>query len=236
MDKHLTNLLWVTAWAILGCGTDVKIVEVDPSNISFTKPSQSEKINAKAQDIHGGEIPGISFSYSSENPSVATVDADGTIKPAGNGSTAITAKTPSGVTGEAFVKVCLPKEITCDPPDKLMLKVGVSAPIKCEIKDCDDKKIQTRAVLTQADKSMLLKEGDDIFIGLKVGDTSVKVEAFGMEKTVAVRVDEQTYLPGMGPGSGGGGGGGGGGGNREDPYTGGGGRFDHILKNMKFGN
>ncbi len=235
MYKYLTGLLIVTGWAF-GCGDDVKIVEVEPVNISFTRPAQSEHIKAKAQDIRGGEITGISFTYRSEDSTVATVDADGTVKPAGNGSTAIVAGTPSGVNGEAFVKVCLPKEISCDPADKLMLKVGVSAPIKCEVTDCNDKKIQTRASLTQADKAMLLKEGDDIFIGLKTGDTSVKVEAFGMEKTVAVHIDEQTFLPGMEPGSGKGRGGGGGGGAKQDPYSSGGGRFDHILSNMKFGN
>ena len=225
----MMGLLWT------GCGNDVKMVEVEPTNISFTKPTQAESLTAKAQDIRGAEIPGITFTYSSENSAVATVDADGTVKPAGNGSCAVVAKTPQGVTGEAFVKVCLPKDIICDPADKLELKVGISAPIKCHVTDCDDKKIQTRVNLAPADTKMLLKEGDDIFIGLAEGDTSVAVEAYGMKKTVAVHVAEQTFLPGMGPGSGGKGRGRGSDPNkRKDPYSEGGGRFDHILGNMKF--
>lgn len=234
--KVLYSLLFVLGFLWVGCGNDVKMVEVDPTNISFTKPTQSENITAKAQDIRGAEIPGITFTYSSENSSVATVDSDGTVKPAGNGSCAIVAKTPQGVTGEAFVKVCLPKAITCDPADKLELKVGVSGPIKCQVTDCNDKKIQTRVKLTPTDTKMLLKEGDDVFIGLAEGDTSVHVEAFGMKKTVAVHVAEQSFLPGMGPGSGGGKGRGRGSdpNKRKDPYSKGGGRFDHILGNMKF--
>jgi hypothetical protein len=235
MRKHLNSLLWLLSLLGAGCGNEVKMVEVEPTNISFTRPAQTEHITAKAQDIHGAEIPGISFTYRSENPSVATVESDGTVKPAGNGNCAVIAETSTGVTGEAFVKVCLPKALLCDPADKLELKVGVSAPIKCQITDCNDKQIPGRITLTPVDSKMVLKEGDDIFIGLAVGDTQVNVEAFGMKKTVAVHVDEQTFLPGMAPGSGGGGGHRGPDPNkRKDPYSSGGGRFDHILGNMKF--
>lgn len=219
-----------------GCGQEVKIVEVEPPNINFVKKTQSEHLRVKALDIHSAEMQGVTFTYSSENPAVADVDGDGTVRPTGNGSTAIVVRTATGVTGESFVKVCLPKEIKCDPSEKLTLRVGVSAPIKCQVTDCNDAVLPGRAELTAADDKMLLKEGDDIFIGLAVGDTSVNIKAFGIEKTVAVRVDEQTFLPGSGPGSGGGGkGGGNSGGKGSDPYGGGNGRFDHILKNMSFG-
>jgi hypothetical protein len=234
MNRYLIVSWCAAIFAAAGCGQEVKIVEIDPPSITFVKSSQSEKISAKALDIHSAEMPGVSFSFSSEDSSVAVVDGDGTVKPRGNGSTVIVARTPTGVTGETFVKVCLPKEIKCDPADKLNLRVGVSAPIKCKVFDCNDAVIPGRATLKPADEKMLLKEGDDIFIGLAVGDTSVTVEAHGLKKTVAVRVDEQTFRPGSGPGSGKGGKGGGRSGN-QDPYGSGNGRFDHILKNMQFG-
>ena len=227
----------ILASALLSCGQEVKMVEVDPSNIKFTKRTQSKKVEAKALDIRGGEITGIGFTFQSENPSVAVVDSTGVVKPAGDGSTAIVAKTPAGVQGESFVKVCLPKDLICDPSDKLDLKVGIAAPIKCHVTDCNDKKISARIDLIAADEKMILKEGENIFIGLQVGDTEVTVKAFNFEKKVKVHVDEQEFLPGMGPGQGGGskGKGGGGGGKEDSPY-GSSGRFDHILKNMKFKN
>lgn len=233
MSRYLIISWCAATFAVAGCGQEVKIVEVDPPNIMFVKSSQSEKLSAKALDLHSAEMPGVSFSFSSENPSVADVDGNGTVRPKGNGSTAIIVSTPTGVTGESFVKVCLPKEIKCDPVDKLNLRVGVSAPIKCKVTDCNDAVIPGRVELKQADEKMLLKEGDDIFIGLAVGDTSITVKGFGLEKTVAVRVDEQTFLPGMAPGSRKGGGKGGKGGD-QDPYGNGNGRFDHILKNIQF--
>jgi hypothetical protein len=234
MNLFAKQSVWMVLFALWGCGQEVKIVLVEPSSISFTKNTQSQKIEVSAQDIHGGKIPNIPFTFSSEDSSVATVDSGGTVKPAGNGSTAIVAKTPQGITGEAFVKVCLPKDLICDPPDKLVLKVGLAAPIKCHVTDCKDEKIAGAMIeQNQADKSVVLKESDNVFIGLQVGDTDVSIKSGNLEKRVAIHVDEQIYLPGMGPEAPGGKKHGGGKNKgSDDPY--GSGRFDHILDNMKF--
>ncbi|MCP4676756.1 MAG: hypothetical protein GY854_14830 [Deltaproteobacteria bacterium] len=236
MNVFTKKAIGAVLFLALGCGQEVKIVEVDPMNLSFTKKSQNRQIKAIAKDIHDAPVPGIPITFSSENQSVATVDSDGTIKPTGNGSTAILAKTSTGIQGEAFIKVCLPKDLICEPGDKLTLKVGTAGPIKCHVTNCRDEKLRgARIELTPGDRKMVLKEGDNVFIGLAEGDTEVSIKAGELEKKVAIHVDEQVFLPGMGPGSGGGGGGkrGGGGGKDDDPY-GGSGRFDHILSNMKF--
>lgn len=235
MNLFVKKTGWIIFFALWGCGQEVKIVEVDPSSISFTKKTQSQKIEASALDIHSAKVPNVPITFSSENTGVATVDSGGVVRPSGNGSTAIVAKTPDGITGEAFVKVCLPKELICEPADKLTLKVGLAAPIKCKVTNCRDEEIRGAPVEeTPADRAIILKEGDNVFIGLAVGDTTVTIKSGELEKRVAVHVDEQIYLPGMGPESEGGGKGGGGGKNKggDDPY--GKGRFDHILENMKF--
>jgi len=234
----------IAAGFLTACGPDVKMVEVEPIKINFTKKSQSEQMSAKAMDILGAEVSGVSFTWESENPAIVSVTSGGVAKPTGNGSTAIIARTKEGVTSEAFVSVCLPKELICDPGDELKLKVGTSGPIKCHVTDCNDEVIQGAKIeFKEADGKMVLNElnqqmvtkghTSNPFVGLAVGDTTVTVKSGEFEKVVKVHIDEQTYLPGMGPGSGGGGGGGGGKKGKDDPY-GGGGRFDHILGNMKF--
>ncbi len=235
MKILIKNWFWAMLLPAFGCGQEVKMVEVDPTTISFTKPSQNRKIEAVAKDIHDAPMKAVAFTFSSEDQAVASVDSGGNVKPTGNGSTAIVAKAPNGSQGEAFVKVCLPKELICHPADKLETKVGLAAPIKCHVTDCKDETIRgARIELADFDKSVVLKEGDNVFIGLKEGDTTVTAKSGEIEKKVAVHVAEQTFLPGMEPGAGGGGRRGGGGGGKDDEPYGGGGRFDHILKNMKF--
>ncbi len=244
MKKQINTSLFLVAAVVIcsGCGQDVKMVEVEPMKMRFSRKTQSDKITAKALDIISAEVPGVHFTYSSENPAVASVTSDGLVKPEGDGSTHIVAKTKEGVTGECFVSVCLPGEMICDPGDELKLKVGTAAPIRCHVVDCNDEQVQNAKIeFVEADSKMVLKEEpvtskgrtSVAFIGLAVGDTTVTAKSFTFEQAIKVHIDEQTYLPGMGPDSGGGGGGGkkksG-----DDPYGGAGNRFDHILGNMKF--
>jgi hypothetical protein len=244
MKKQINISLLLAATAVIcsGCGQDVKMVEVDPVKMVFSKTTQSDKVTAKALDMISAEVPGVHFTYSSENPSVASVTSDGLVKPEGDGSTHIIAKTKEGVTGECFVSVCLPGEMICEPVDELKLKVGTAAPIRCHVVDCNEKLVQNaRIEFVEADSKMVLKEEpvtskgrtSVAFIGLAVGDTTVTAKSLAFEEQIKVHIDEQTYLPGMGPDSGGGGGGGKKKGD-DDPYGGAGNRFDHILGNMKF--
>jgi hypothetical protein len=219
----------------LGCGEEVKMVEVEPMTIEFKKTTGSEPLKVKALDMRGIEIKDVPFTYSSEDGSVAMVTGDGVVKPVGDGSTYIVARTPQGITGEVFVKVCLPNELICDPGDELKLKVGTTGPIKCEVRDCAGDKVQSKIEFKVSDEEVARPYEDDyIFVGLKVGDTHVVAKAFTFEKQVRLHVDEQEFLPGMEPGAGGGGGGGGKkkGGDGDTPY--GSSQYDHILSNMKF--
>ncbi|MCU0662903.1 MAG: hypothetical protein MUC50_11335 [Myxococcota bacterium] len=219
--------------AIAGCGRQVKSIDVEPIKLSFNKLEQSEKIKAVARDSHGGQVEGIAFQFRSENERVARVESNGAVKPTGNGSTAIIVESHEGVRGEAFVEVCLPGEIQCDLKDKLLLRVGSGAPLRCVVSDCKGEKLSQRVDLKAADETMLLK--DDIsFIGLKVGATEVVASALGLSKKIPVQVDEQTFAPGMGPGSNDGRGiGGGTSGSKQDKDTQVKGAYDHILNNMK---
>ncbi len=214
----------------LGCGQEVRSIEVDPTTIDFRRAAQSEQLSAKALDIRGLEVPKVPLSYRSENPTVAEVDSSGRVRPVGNGSAAIVVTSPGGTEGESFIKVCLPKSIECDPK-VLELKVGSAAPLKCHALDCGDEKLSGILELTPSNEKMLLKEGNDTFIGLAKGDAAVEVEGFGLKISIPVKIEEQTFAPGMEPGS-------------KRPHRGGGaarerddkpkGRYDHILKNMKF--
>jgi hypothetical protein len=219
---------------VIGCGDEVKMVEVEPMTIEFKKTTQSEKIEPKAMDIRGIEIKNVPFTFSSENGSVAMVTGNGVVKPVGDGSTYVVARTPQGITGETFVKVCLPNKLICDPTEELKLKVGVTGPIKCEVLDCNEEKVSAKIEFGVADETVSRSyEEDHIFVGLKVGDTHAVAKAFDFQQQIRIHVDEQEFLPGMGPDSGGGGGGGGkkkGGG--DSPY--GSSQYDHILGNMKF--
>jgi hypothetical protein len=245
MNKKCAVLCAALLAQCVGCGNDVKIVEIEPTKIEFNILNDSTELRVKALNAKGAPVRDTpSFTFSSENPSVADVSAMGVVKPTGNGDTAILAKTPEGITGEAFVTVCLPKELVCDPKDQLDIRVGSGAPIKCHVLNCREEIIPEPEInfsvlagnVANSDKAVMSSmRGVMSFpiTGGLIGDTEVKVTAYNFEKTVRVHVDEALPIPGEAEylGKGGGGKKGGGGENvYRSEKTG----FDHILKNMKF--
>jgi len=248
MTKKCAVLFAALFAQIVGCGQDVKVIEIEPTKIDFKNLGDTSELRAKALNSKGVPVdnaPPITFS--SENPSVADVSADGVVKATGNGDTAILAKTPEGVTGEAFVSVCLPKELICDPMGQLDIRVGSGAPVKCHVLDCKEQLILEPEItfdvlaknVANTDKAVMSGQKGVMSLpvtGAMVGDTEVKVTAYNYEKTVRIHVDEAIPIPGEAEYSGKSGGGGGGGkkGGSGDAYSSGKTGFNHILTNMKF--
>jgi len=228
----------------VGCVQEAKIVEIEPTKADFRKLDDSVQLRARALTAKGDTIADIKdFTWSSESTAVADVSASGVVTPRGNGDTAVIAKAPNGASGEVFVSVCLPKELSCEPKDKIDLRVGSGAPVKCQVYDCRDDPMP-QAQLTYdvlAQNVVSCEKGAQPgqkgitaipLTGQMVGDTVLTVTAFGYEKKIQVHVDEALPIPGeveykkaLGAGK-----------KKDEPYSGakGGGGLNHIINNMKF--
>jgi len=227
----------------VGCSQDVKMVEVEPTKIEFRLLSDSSTLRARALDSKGVDVSGGgALTFSSESPSVADVSSTGLVTPRGNGDTAIIATAPNGVKGEAFVSVCLPKELVCEPAEQLDIRVGTGAPIKCHVLNCREEVIHDPVIefdvlaknVAIPDKAAPSSKKGVIAMpvtGGIIGETEATVTAYSFEKKIHVKVEEALPIPGeedYNKKKGGGGKGG------DSPYTGGKSGFDHIIGNIKF--
>ena len=246
MTKKWAVLCAALLGPVVGCGNDVKMVEIEPTKIEFHNLGETAELTVKALDSKGSPVRDApAFTFTSENPSIADVSADGVVKATGNGDVAVDAKTPEGITGEAFVSVCLPKELICDPMDELDIRVGSGAPVKCHVLDChealiNEPKIEFEVLaknVANTDKAVMSGQRGIMSLpvtGAMIGDTEVKVTAYNYEKTVRIHVDAAIPIPGEEEYLGKGGGGKKSGGGTDEKFTGSKSGFDHILKNMKF--
>lgn len=82
----------------------VASVQVTPSAPTLTALGATEQLGAVAKDASGNTIPGKSFTWSSTDEAVATVDSSGLATAVDNGAAAISATT-DGVSGNASVTV-----------------------------------------------------------------------------------------------------------------------------------
>jgi uncharacterized protein YjdB len=94
----------VTGTASVVVELTVASVQVTPSSFEFTS-ADATVFSAVARDALGQPIDGVSFTWTSSNPTVVSVDMSGTAFPAHNGTAELTAMAPNGVTGSATVTV-----------------------------------------------------------------------------------------------------------------------------------
>ena len=69
-------------------------VTVSPRSLRFSALEDTLRLTAQVHDQNGEPMTGVSVTWSSGDPSVATVDASGLVRSAGNGAVVVTATAP----------------------------------------------------------------------------------------------------------------------------------------------
>lgn len=119
-------------------------VSVSPDSASFDAVGQTQQLSATATDESGAALPSPRVTWSSSNPSVATVTGNGLVSAAGNGSASIKASV-GGVSGTATVIVALtPAQLQKVAGDQQDANIGqaVPTPLTVEITDATGHPIQ----------------------------------------------------------------------------------------------
>ncbi len=191
----------------IGCGQEVKFIEIKPMKIEFHNTGETKELQVIATTSRGETVKEPQkYTFSSENPAVAEVSQEGVVRAVGNGNAAVTAKAPNGISGEVFVSVCLPKELACDPASQIDTRVRSANPLRCRVLDCKGRPVSNPQISFDiAAKDLAKGENADTsqegvvtipIAGAAEGDTQIKVSAYGFEKTIRIHVDKALVIPG----------------------------------------
>ncbi|MGH7466795.1 MAG: Ig-like domain-containing protein [Longimicrobiales bacterium] len=113
-----------TGTAAVNVTVPVASVVVTPTNVSL-QVGQTQLLSASARDLAGNTLSGRPFTWSSLNPNVATVDANGLVRAAGTGSTTVSATT-EGRSGSVTVTVT-PAGFTVSVTNQLIRPVNLTS-------------------------------------------------------------------------------------------------------------
>ena len=97
--------------ALAACGPKVASVDVDPASVSLLKRGEGAKLKLSPKDKAGAPVEGLTPTFISAAPAVATVAANGTV-------TAV-------ATGETSVQIAYGEQLTKDVPVKVMIATSV---------------------------------------------------------------------------------------------------------------
>lgn len=162
-------------------GTDIETFQVTVTETQFTLDKSSIAIGVgKTETIKAS----VEVTWSSDDPSVATVDANGVVTGVKDGSTTIVARAADGAAMTCSVTVS--GVSTTISPSEMSIKVGETAAPKITVTGPDG-----TVVWTSSDASVATVALNGTITGVKAGKATITATANGVSASCQVTVTEK---------------------------------------------
>lgn len=184
-------------------GTQTITVSLGGKSVSFSIlvkeiPPTSIKLNVSSANIQKGKTQTLkatvlpakatykTVTWSSQNPAIATVDANGVVKAKKAGSTVITAKTKNGLTARCIVNVKVPAVKVYLDRSEDTVEQGKKITLKATISPLDSTDI---VYWGSADETVAVVSGKGVVTAKKAGTTKIyAITDSGAYKTYTITI------------------------------------------------
>ena len=197
-----------TITSTFGAATDPVVINVNtpvPTTVTVTPGAQTlaigsvQQFTAEAFDAVPNSLAGVAIAWTSSSPSVATVDASGTVTALAAGSTTITATEPGTVFGTATLTVIDGNTVTSVTvtPAPLTIESGASAQLSAEAFDSVPTTVPgVSFAWTSSNDAIASVDSNGLVTGVAPGTATVTATATdsAIEGTSVVTVFENTSL------------------------------------------
>lgn len=179
------------AGLLAGCETKIATVDITPPKVELKADNESKQLTATPKDKDGVAIEDERVAvWKSADPAVATVTATGLLKPAGSGTTTVTA-TFEEVSATLPVSVVLVKRMQLPSP-AMVLVAGVPAEaLTVNFMNERGERIEIEAKVTwkTSDPAIATVTDAGIVTGIAAGSTLLTAEAKDLKAEMTVTVN-----------------------------------------------
>ena len=149
-------------------------VRVTPAVTEFASLGDTARLVAQALDANGNPVPDTEFAWSSDNDSVATVDAEGLVTATGNGSATVTA-TAGQLGADASVTVAQRvAEVVVTPTASTLFSVGDTLRLSAAALDARGSPVAgTGFVWSSEDESVATVDATGLVTAVRSGGVQV---------------------------------------------------------------
>jgi uncharacterized protein YjdB len=181
-----------------GCPAKVASVEVVPPKVELKADSESKKLTATPKDAKGQAIEGDKVvTWKSADPAVATVDSAGMVKPAGSGTTTVTA-TIDEQSAAATVSVALIKRMQLPSPAMVVVATVPSEPLVVNFMNERGEPVEVKEAKVKwktADPAIATVSDTGVVTGVAAGSTLLTAEAKELKAEMTVTVNPPPEAP-----------------------------------------
>ena len=173
-------------------------VTVSPATARLTALGATVQLSAQVLDQHGQAMAGASVSWASNDADVATVDSDGLVTAAANGTATITA-TAGGAAGTATVAVVQAAVGIAVTPTADTVVVGDTVRLVAEAFDENEHRVEgAEFTWSSSDSSVATVDGLGLVRGVTEGVASVTATSASAQGAARITVTRRP--PKLGPG------------------------------------
>jgi hypothetical protein len=187
MKRLMNPVVAVALITLVSACKKVERIEVDPKTVAFTEAGKKEALKATAVTADGQPVEGVKFEFSSSDPKVATVDANGTVVAVKSGSASIEIK-GSEKNAKVPVEVSIPAAIVVKGGPITLTGLGTTATVDAQVQDDAGRPVQGATVeLGSADTNIVEVSGNTV-TAKAAGATTVTVTSGALRQQVEVTV------------------------------------------------
>lgn len=187
MKRLLKPVVAVALLSLVSACKKVDHIEVAPKNLSFTEANKKEQVKASAVTEDGKPVDGVKFDFTSSDPKVATVDANGTVIAVKSGSASIEVK-GGEKSAKVPVEVSIPGAIVLKGGPVALTGLGTTATIDAQVQDDAGRPVQGAAVeFASADANIAEVSGNTV-TAKGPGTTKITATAGALRQELEVTV------------------------------------------------
>lgn len=178
--------------AAAGCPAKVATVEISPPKVELRSDNQTKQLSATAKDLEGNVLEGERVvAWKTADPAVATIDSAGMVKPAGTGTTTVTA-TIEEQSASIPIAVILLKRIQLQSPAMVVVAGVPSEPLALNFMNergeplpPEDRKVRWKT----ADPAIAVVSDAGVVTGVTAGSTLLTAEVNELKAEMTVTVN-----------------------------------------------
>jgi uncharacterized protein YjdB len=187
MKSLINPAVAVALLTLVSACKQVDRIEVEPKTLSFTEAAKKEAVKASAVTKDGKPVDGVKFEFTSSDPKVATVDANGTVMAVKSGKADVEVK-GGEKSAKVPVQVSIPGAIVLKGGPIALTGIGTTAKIDAEVQDDAGQPMQGAAVeFTSADANVAEVSGNTV-TAKGAGTTQVTATSGALRQQVEVTV------------------------------------------------
>ncbi|MBK7864015.1 MAG: Ig-like domain-containing protein [Archangiaceae bacterium] len=167
----------------------IDYIELEPSEVVLKQPNNEAWLVAHGKSRQGRPGLRVVVGWSSADPSIATVDNTGKVKPVKSGHTEIVAKYKD-VEARVPVDVLYVEKVAVEPTELKLVQDGESVELHAKAFDYRGKELKDRTPTFNGSDAKVISVAQNAVFGMGAGNATVTVQIDGIKTTVPVTVEK----------------------------------------------